>query len=73
MEIKIITTGNGGALITNNKYFAKKLRYYVNQSKENSIEYIHNEVGFNYRMTNLSAALGYGQILRMNKVLKKRR
>ena len=69
---KIITTGNGGALITNNKNFAKKLRYYVNQSKENSIEYIHNEVGFNYRMTNLSAALGYGQILRMNKVLKKK-
>ena len=49
---KIITTGNGGALITNNKYFAHKLRYYINQSKENSIEYIHNEVGFNYRMTN---------------------
>ncbi len=69
---KIITTGNGGALITNNKYFAHKLRYYINQSKENSIEYIHNEVGFNYRMTNLSAALGYGQVLRMNSILRKK-
>lgn len=70
---KIITTGNGGAIITNNKKYEKKIRYYINQSKENSIEYIHNEVGFNYRMTNLSAALGCAQITRIESILKKKR
>ena len=70
---KIITTGNGGAIITNNKKYEKKIRYYINQSKENSIEYIHNEVGFNYRMTNLSAALGCAQVSRIDSILTKKK
>lgn len=70
---KIITTGNGGALITNNKLYEKKIRYYINQSKENSIEYIHNEVGYNYRMTNLSAAIGLAQLSRLKEIMKKKK
>lgn len=69
---KIITTGSGGAVITNNKKYAKKIKYYINQCKENSIEYIHNEIGFNYRMSNLSAALGYAQLSKLNLVIKKK-
>lgn len=70
---KIITTGNGGALITNKKIYEKKIRYYINQSKENNYEYLHHEIGFNYRMTNLSAALGYGQIRSLRKILIKKK
>ena len=70
---KIITTGNGGAIITNNKMYANKFKYYINQSKEHEIEYIHNEIGYNYRMTNLSSALGCAQIDRINLILKKKK
>ncbi len=70
---KIITTGNGGAVITNNKKYEKKIRYLINQSKERSIEYIHNEVGYNYRMTNLSAALGLAQLSRLRLIIKNKK
>jgi perosamine synthetase len=59
---KIITTGGGGMLVTNNEAFAQKAKYLTTQAKDDPIEYIHGEVGYNYRLTNLSAAVGCAQM-----------
>lgn len=67
---KIITTGSGGAILTNNKNLAKKARYYINQSKDDGLFYIHNSVGNNYRMNNIQAALGCSQIENLKRILK---
>ena len=66
---KIITTGSGGAILTNNNALAKKAKYYINQSKDDNIFYIHNDVGYNYRMNNLQASLGYSQINKLEKII----
>jgi perosamine synthetase len=59
---KIITTGGGGMLVTNIAEFAEKARYLSQQAKDDPLEYIHNEIGYNYRMTNLQAAMGCAQL-----------
>lgn len=71
---KIITTGGGGAIITDNEVIAKKARHLTTTAKlPHSWEYIHDEVGFNYRMPNLNAALGLAQIeLLEQSIIKKR-
>ncbi|MBN1877002.1 MAG: LegC family aminotransferase [Anaerolineae bacterium] len=71
---KIITTGGGGMLTTNNETWARKARYLTTQAKDDPLEYIHNEVGYNYRMTNLLAALGCAQLEQLeNYIAAKRR
>jgi len=70
---KLITTGGGGILITNIKKIADRAKYLTSQAKDNSIFFIHNEVGYNYRMTNLSAALGLGQIDNFKFLLNKKK
>ena len=67
---KIITSGGGGAIITNKKIYAKKAFYLSNQAKDNALNYIHNEVGYNYRISNLHAAIGCAQIESIKKILK---
>ena len=59
---KIITTGGGGAVTANNPKVVDHLRYLSTQAKNDVHYYIHNEVGYNYRMTNLQAALGVAQM-----------
>jgi perosamine synthetase len=59
---KIITTGGGGMLVTDNASYAAKARYLTTQAKDDPLEYIHNEMGYNYRLTNLQAALGCAQM-----------
>ncbi|MFA4934084.1 MAG: LegC family aminotransferase [Candidatus Omnitrophota bacterium] len=59
---KIITSGGGGMIVTNNRFLAEKARYLVNQAKDDSVKYIHNEIGYNFRLTNLQAALGLAQL-----------
>lgn len=59
---KIITTGGGGAVTANCKEAVDRLRYLSTQAKDDPQFYIHNEIGYNYRMTNLQAALGVAQI-----------
>lgn len=59
---KIITTGGGGAVTANISEVVDHLRYLSTQAKNDSHYYIHNEVGYNYRMTNLQAALGVAQM-----------
>lgn len=59
---KIITTGGGGAITANNSETVDHLRYLSTQAKNDPQYYIHDEVGYNYRMTNLQAALGVAQM-----------
>jgi dTDP-4-amino-4,6-dideoxygalactose transaminase len=60
---KIITTSGGGALITSNKDHFNKAKYLSNAARENEHYYLHNHVGFNYRMSNVLAGIGRGQLL----------
>ena len=59
---KIITTSGGGMLVSNNENYAKKARFLATQAREPEIHYEHKELGYNYRMSNLLAALGRGQL-----------
>jgi perosamine synthetase len=59
---KIITTGGGGMLLTSNEDWAQKAKYLTTQAKDDPVEYIHKEVGYNYRLTNVQAAIGCGQM-----------
>jgi len=59
---KIITTGGGGAVTANNPKTVDHLRYLSTQAKDDPHYYIHHEIGYNYRMTNLQAALGVAQM-----------
>ena len=62
---KIITTGSGVAIITNNKNLYLKVQYLANQAKDDTFNYIHNECGYNYKMNGISAALGISQLKRI--------
>ena len=59
---KIITTGGGGAVTAKNAEDVAHMQYISTQAKDDPHYYIHNEIGFNYRMTNLQAALGVAQM-----------
>ncbi len=59
---KIITTGGGGMIVSNSEELLAKAKYLSTQAKDDPLYYQHNEVGYNYRMTNLQAALGLAQI-----------
>ncbi len=62
---KIITTGGGGMIVTHDRSFAEKARYLTTQAKDDDLLYIHGEVGYNYRLTNIQAALGVAQLERL--------
>jgi len=59
---KIITTGGGGMILTNDPNYAEKAKYLTTQAKDDPIRYIHDEVGYNFRLTNIQAALGVAQL-----------
>jgi len=59
---KILTTSGGGMLISENEEYIKKAMFYSTQAKENHIYYEHNEYGYNYRMSNVLAAIGVAQM-----------
>ena len=59
---KIITTGGGGMITAKNKAMLEKARYLTTTAKDDSLFFVHNEVGYNYRMLNIQAALGVSQI-----------
>ncbi|MDD7794615.1 LegC family aminotransferase [Clostridium sp. 'White wine YQ'] len=67
---KIITTGGGGMLVSNLENGCKKAKYLSTQAKDDELNYIHNEVGYNYRMTNLQAALGVAQLEKIEDFIK---
>ena len=70
---KVITTTGGGALLTNNKLFAEKARKLANQARDNYHWYEHSEIGFNYRMSPILAALGISQLARITEIIEKRK
>lgn len=59
---KIITTGGGGMIVSNNKEYLNQCRYLSTQAKDDTLYFVHDEIGYNYRMTNLQAALGLAQL-----------
>lgn len=70
---KIVTTGGGGAITTNSESHAKRARYLTTQAKDDPFEYIHNEVGYNYRLTNIQAAVGVAQLEQLTSYVESKR
>jgi perosamine synthetase len=59
---KIITTGSGGMIVTDDLALAKHAKHLTTQAKQDALEFVHDEVGFNYRLSNVSAAFGVAQL-----------
>ncbi len=59
---KIITTGGGGMIVTNDEQLAKKAKHLTTQAKSDPFEYMHDEIGYNYRLVNVAAAMGVAQM-----------
>ena len=70
---KIITTGGGGMILTDDDQLAEKARYLTTQAKDDPIRYIHNEIGYNYRLTNIQAAMGVAQLEQLPAFLESKR
>lgn len=59
---KIITTSGGGMVVSNDRDAVEKMRFWATQSREPEIHYEHREIGYNYRMSNICASIGLGQM-----------
>lgn len=70
---KIITTSGGGALISDNEDFIKKARFLATQARDNAPHYEHSHIGYNYRMSNIIAGIGRGQMKVIDRKVEKRR
>ena len=69
---KIITTGGGGAVISKNAQVTNHMKFISTQAKTDPHYYIHDEVGYNYRMTNLQAALGVAQLEKLDDFIERK-
>lgn len=70
---KIMTTSGGGMLLTNNESIAHKVRYLATQARQPVVHYEHTDVGYNYRLSNILAALGRAQLSRLDEMIAARR
>lgn len=70
---KIITTGGGGVIVTDDEALAKKAKHLTTQAKSDSFEYIHDEVGYNYRLVNVLAAMGVAQMELLPSFIKRKK
>ena len=70
---KIITTGEGGMITTNDEKIYEKAKYLRDHAMSKEKRYWHTEIGYNYRMTNIQAALGLAQLERINEIIQKKR
>tara|TARA_B100000674_G_scaffold35881_1_gene25000 strand:- start:404 stop:1534 length:1131 start_codon:yes stop_codon:yes gene_type:complete len=70
---KIITTSGGGALISSNEDSIKKAKFLATQARDNAPHYEHSHIGYNYRLSNVSAAIGLGQLEVLQERVEKRR
>ncbi len=70
---KIITTGGGGMILTDSDKLADKAKYLTTQAKDDPVNYIHEEVGYNFRLTNIQAALGVAQLEQLDTFLKRKK
>ena len=69
---KIATTGGGGMIVTDDAALAARARHLTTQAKVPGVGYLHDEVGYNYRLTNLSAALGAAQLERLPEFVRRK-
>lgn len=70
---KIITTSGGGMLVSNNEEKIKKTRFWATQSRDQARHYQHSEIGYNYRMSNIVAGIGRGQLKVLDDRVEKKR
>lgn len=70
---KIITTGGGGMVLTRDAQVATRVRRLTSQARSDAIEYVHEETGFNYRLTNIQAALGVAQLEQLDGFVESKR
>ena len=70
---KIITTSGGGMLVSNNEAYTKKATFWATQSREAERHYEHKEIGYNYRMSNVVAGIGRGQLKVLNERIAKKK
>ena len=69
---KIISTGGGGVILTNDKFLAKKAKHLTTTAKVDPMLYYHDEVGYNYRLVNVLAAIGVAQMEQLPSFIKKK-
>jgi perosamine synthetase len=70
---KIITTGGGGMIVTDNEALAKKAKHLTTQAKSDPFEYMHDEIGYNYRLVNVAAAMGVAQMEQLPGFLQRKK
>ena len=70
---KIITTSGGGALVSKNKEYVEKAKFLATQARDDGPHYQHSQIGYNYRLSNISAAIGIGQMEVLDDRVKRRR
>lgn len=70
---KIMTTSGGGMLLTDDEALADRVRYLATQARQPVVHYEHTDIGYNYRMSNLLAALGRAQLSRLDEMIAARR
>ena len=70
---KMITTSGGGALVCPSEEKAKKTKFYATQSRDDKPYYQHSEIGYNYRMSNICAGIGRGQMTKLKEFVERRK
>ncbi len=70
---KIITTGGGGMIVTDDEALAKKAKHLTTQAKSDPFEYVHDEIGYNYRLVNVAAAMGVAQMELLPSFIKRKK
>jgi perosamine synthetase len=70
---KIITTGGGGAIFTEDPALAARAKHLTTMAKADKVEFFHDEVGYNYRLTNIAAALGVAQLEKLDEYVEIKR
>src|SRR5690625_4360178 len=70
---KIMTTSSGGMILTDDEELADRTRYLSTQARQPVVHYEHTDIGYNYRLSNILAALGRGQLQRLDEMMARRR
>lgn len=70
---KIISTGGGGVIVTDDEALAKRAKHLSTQAKPDPMEYFHDEIGYNYRLVNVLAAIGVAQMEQLPGIIERKR
>lgn len=70
---KVVTAGGGGCVITSDERLASRIRHLATTAKTDAVRFVHDEVGYNYRLTNISAAVAVGQLEQLDGFLRVKR